>query len=96
MDGIGVNDPELARAVVVSADDLEHRGWLRAGLLRQAARRLVELSAEVDGLRVARAGEGCAVCGAPLTQPARGRRRLYCSTACRRSARNARNGRMAP
>lgn len=29
--------------------------------------------------------ENCRVCGKPLEQPARGRRKVYCSIACRRT-----------
>jgi uncharacterized Zn finger protein (UPF0148 family) len=29
--------------------------------------------------------ENCKTCGAPLEQPARGRRKVYCSIACRRT-----------
>jgi len=88
-----MNDQDLARALCVQAEDLEHRGYPKAGVSRQGARRLVELSTELEQIR-GRSGMSdlCAFCSGPVIQPARGRRRLYCDGICKQAARKARNG----
>jgi hypothetical protein len=95
-----VKASDLARLLVLAADDLEHgrRRQAGVGVLRQAARMLVEVSAENEQLTKALGVEpdtsGCRECGGPVEQPKTGRPRDYCSTLCRRRARNARKRRM--
>jgi hypothetical protein len=71
-----VTDDDLVRLLVLEARDLEARGYAGAGLLRQAARRLVELrgstSLDSDMGR-------CVACGGPIEQPPTGRRRIRCA-----------------
>lgn len=66
----------VARLLSRTAADLERLGFLHAGIVRHGAQLLLE-APQVDG-------EGCAGCGAELAQPATGRRRKWCSEACRR------------
>lgn len=67
---------DLARLTALVAGDLDRKGYPSAGVVRQAARALLE-AVPVD------AG-GCRGCGAELDQPATGRPRVWCSEACRR------------
>ncbi len=82
---MAMSRPDLVAILSFVADEVEAgRGSHYAGAIRVAARRLVELerqAAEAD-----RSATGCGWCGAPLEQPATGRRRRYCSDACRRRA----------
>jgi hypothetical protein len=73
-----VND--LVSALLFVAEDLDRRAYPFAGAVRQGARRLAEL--EAWGNRGAPGA--CPGCGVGVTQPARGRRRIYCSERCRR------------
>jgi hypothetical protein len=73
-----VADPDaLARARMLGwiAADLERRGAVYAGFVRQCARDLLRLP-DPDP-------DGCRGCGAVLAQPATGRRRVWCTEACR-------------
>jgi predicted nucleic acid-binding Zn ribbon protein len=71
---------DLATVLVFVASDLDARGYVYAGALRQAARRLRELEAVMN----ARTSGRCERCGAPLKQRPTGRPRKWCSKACRR------------
>jgi hypothetical protein len=64
-----------ARMLGWIASDLERRGAVYAGFVRQCARDLLEVP---DHNR-----NGCAGCGTALDQPTTGRRRKWCSEACR-------------
>ena len=78
---MNADDPrEVARLLLLLADVLESRtaGVASYGLLRRAARMLATLTVPPAG--------ACPVCGGPVKQPANGRRRTYCGTACRRRA----------
>lgn len=81
-------DRELIRLLLEAADDLEAQGFLGMGLLRRAARRIAECRCQDDS------GFVCPRCGESVTQPALGRRRVYCTDRCRwaasKEARNAR------
>ena len=76
------DDQRLAQGLSLSAEDLEYRGWTRSGLLRQGARRIVELAVEIDQLRTAlgvpTSGDSCRKCHGPIVQAGRGRPRIYC------------------
>jgi hypothetical protein len=65
-----VTDAELSRMLLVVADELQAMLFPGVGAIRQAARRIIELS---PGDEV-----GCASCGATVEQPATGRRRKFC------------------
>jgi hypothetical protein len=67
---------DVPRLLVILSDDLTRRGIPGAGLLRRAARLIVELEARTP------APEACA-CGNVIVQPARGRGRVWCSDRCR-------------
>lgn len=75
---------ELSRLGALVADDLAHRGYQSVGIVRRMAQALVEVAGQATTT-----SSGCPVCGGPIVQPDVGRRREYCSTACRRSARRA-------
>lgn len=81
----GTEDPrELARLLLLLADTIDAPGAaVTAGVLRRAARAVAELPAPPDPDR-------CRGCGTPLTQPATGRRRRWCSDRCRKRAGNGR------
>lgn len=68
-----------ARMLAAIAADLDRRGYPSTGLLRDAARALLD-HRDLDP-------NGCRRCGTPLTQPATGRRRVWCSERCRRQHR---------
>ena len=70
-----MDDRTLGHVLAVLATDLDGRGFPYAGPLRQAARRLHEIANGTS--------DGCRRCGEPLTQPATGRRKVFCSTRCR-------------
>jgi hypothetical protein len=70
----------LARTLGFVAADLEARGYHGHGVVRQAARHMLEVPDDQDDA-------GCAGCRAELTQPPTGRRRKWCSEACRSRAR---------
>lgn len=72
---------ELARLLTLVAADLDHRGYQPSGVVLRAARALVELAAVVPHV-----AEACPVCGGDVEQPATGRRRVYCSSSCKRTA----------
>jgi hypothetical protein len=83
-----VNDADLAALLLVVARSIELRGTVEgAGLCRQAAQRLLELSAALAdrGGDVA-SGERCLRCGVAIQQKATGRHRKWCSDKCRRAA----------
>jgi len=70
-------DPvQLARQLGWVAAHLDGLGYQYVGVVRQSARALLTLPEPSDG--------GCAGCSTPLVQPATGRRRKWCSEACRR------------
>lgn len=97
---------DLPRLLALAADDLSHRGYPPAGIVRRGARELLTLAERVAALeaelarhrRQAAEGDGCPVCGAEVPQPARGRRRVYCSDRCRkaRARRKSRNAMVGP
>jgi hypothetical protein len=81
---VGSNRPEggpmndrlrKARMLAWIASDLDRRGLVYAGFVRQCARSWLEVPEHRD--------HGCRGCGAELTQPATGRRRVWCGEACR-------------
>lgn len=72
-----VND--LARTLAVVAGDLDRRGYMYAGTVRQAARALLAVDQDEPG--------GCRGCGAPLPYAGRGRPRVWCGEPCRRRKR---------
>ena len=67
---------DLARRLALVASDLDGRGYPAAGIIRQAARALLEAPEDTD--------DGCRGGGVDLDQPATGRRRVWCSEPCRR------------
>jgi hypothetical protein len=67
----------LARQLAYVAGDLDARLYPYTGVLRQAARALLDLDHH----------DGCRGCGTHLEQPATGRRRVWCSESCRRRKR---------
>jgi len=77
------DDPrELARLLAVVADATDAPG---ATFVAGAVRRAAQLVAQ----RPAPPGpDQCRGCGAPLTQPATGRRRRWCSDRCRKRSGN--------
>jgi hypothetical protein len=82
---------DLPRIVALVADSLDTRGAsFSGGVVRLAARRLVELEAELKRLRPVEATP-CPQCGGPVAQPATGRRRVFCSSRCRGRAFAERN-----
>ena len=66
----------VARLLAQVAADIERRGLPYHGVIRQGVHLLLELPDDT--------GEGCAGCGAELVHPATGRRRKWCTEACRR------------
>jgi len=73
-----MTDAELARALNGVADSLEGRvAGFSAGLVRVAARRLVELSGS-SPIEEAEGSRCIGGCGRPITQPWTGRRRKWC------------------
>lgn len=79
------------RLLLALADDIEDgRQPSCAGLLRQIARDFAEGT-------VQRSPDECPRCGEPIVQPASGRRRQWCSAACRKAAasKRRRNASMA-
>jgi len=70
----------LARTLGFVAADLEQRGYHGHGVVRAAARVLLDVPDDRDP-------DGCAGCRAVLVQPHTGRRRRWCSEACRSRAR---------
>jgi hypothetical protein len=77
-----MNDADLARVLVLVADHLERTSASEmSGIVRQAARRIVE------GRTLE---SGCEGCGADLEQKPVGRRRRFCSERCRKRAGNLR------
>ena len=70
----------VSRLLVQAAADLDRRGLYHAGIMRQAARLLLEVPEQSAG--------SCAGCGAPVTQAATGRPRKWCSERCRDAARS--------
>jgi hypothetical protein len=66
-------DDDLARQLAWVAQHLDTKGYAFAGPVRIAARRLAT-GAPADG---------CPGCGGPVEQPPAGRRRKWCSEACR-------------
>lgn len=80
---------DLARLVALVADDLDHRGYKAAGVVRRAAQVLAETPASPPP-------SSCPACGVPIVQPERGRRRKYCSTRCRQTTNQRRNAKVDP
>ena len=76
---------DMARALTWIAADLEDRHYLGVGIIRQAAGVLATLEAPAE--------HACPICHGPIDQPATGRPRRYCSTRCKRTARNRRETR---
>ena len=67
----------VARRLSYVAADLDRRGYSYAGAVRQGARLLLDLDTPPPE------ADGCVGCGQELEQPAKGRRRKWCSEACR-------------
>lgn len=69
----------VAQLLARIAADADVRGLPYGGAIRQGARLLLEppTAAEVGH------GNGCAGCGTPIVQPAKGGRRRWCTDACR-------------
>lgn len=80
------DDPAvLARLLGVIADDLERRQYPAAGAVRRGARWIAQHPDDPPP-------SACPTCGAEVTQPGRGRPRVYCSQLCRnRAAKRQRN-----
>lgn len=76
------DDRQLAALGLWLADDLERRLETHSGIIRQLARRLVELSPRD------KPPGGCPVCGQDVPENTRGRPRTYCSTRCKNAARS--------
>ncbi len=70
---------DLARLLARVAADLDERGYARAGVVRRAARALLDGPVPTE--------DGCRGCGAELPQPVTGGRRVWCSERCRRRGR---------
>jgi hypothetical protein len=69
-----MNDAELAALALVIADSIEReRQDASAGVIRQLARRVVELGSERPT-----GPDACQGCGAALSQPHTGRPRKWC------------------
>jgi hypothetical protein len=66
----------LARQLGWVAGHLDSKGYPFAAPVRVAARIVLEVPDHDDP-------DGCRGCGDTLTQPATGRRRIWCSEACR-------------
>lgn len=76
-----MNDADLARFLSLIADSLEGQNQATSGgILRQAARRIVELTEIVGEVG------GCERCGIPLKRKSTGRPRRFCSERCRKRA----------
>lgn len=73
------DDPQvLARLLLLVADALDVPGSVfAAGVVRRAAQLVAQLPAPPGP-------DQCRGCGATLTQPPTGRRRIWCSDRCRR------------
>lgn len=82
---MGTEDPrELARLLLLVADSIDVPGsTFAAGVLRRAARLVAQLPAPPGP-------DQCRGCGAELSQPPTGRRRIWCSDRCRKRAGNGR------
>lgn len=97
---------DLPRLAMIVAEDLEHRGYKAAGVVRQLAREAVALRqalADRDaalGRRWADAADGisCPACGAEVPKNSTGRPRRYCSDRCRKAhaRRKSRNETVEP
>lgn len=72
-----MTDRQLARLVAQVAADLDARGYHAAGVVRQAARALLDGQPDGDD-------GGCCGCGRPVTHTDRGRPRKWCGERCRR------------
>jgi hypothetical protein len=69
----------LARQLAYVAQDLDARQYPYAGVIRQAARRLLALADEEEVAGRNQHTEAvCAGCGEPITQKATGRPRKWC------------------
>lgn len=79
---------KLARLLNYQAAALTDHGQ-DVGIIRLAARRLVEQAAQLDLATVDVDGDAttCQGCGGPVVQPDTGRRRKWCSERCRDRAR---------
>ena len=78
----------LSRLLALAAEGLAERGYPHAGLLRQAARQLLEDAVVIDRFerQLAQPPGVCAGCGRRITQAQTGRPRRYCSARCRRAS----------
>lgn len=78
-DGPAAHRHAVAQLLARCAARLDLLGLPEAGLVRHGARLLLEVPtvAEVGQ------GNGCAGCGTPITQPAKGGLRKWCTDACR-------------
>lgn len=79
----------LVRSLLLVADDLDQRGYPNVGVLRRAARALLESAGREAVGRL----DGCARCGGAVVQPGRGRPRKFCTTCSPRK--NPENARVA-
>jgi len=82
-------DRDLARFLMVYADAAEAGGVRDFGFMREAARRLLELSREAEPKTSSQRTTVCRGCGTPLVQPATGRPRQWCREKACRTARRA-------
>lgn len=71
---------DLARQVAFVATDLDRRGYAMAGVIRCAARALLEIPETADD-------GACRGCGGPVPVRATGRPRVWCGETCRRRSR---------
>lgn len=81
---------DLARLGLVVAEHLDRTGApAGAGIVRRLAALVVEQHEQlqpVTGPHEPPGGPRCPVCASPVQQPSTGRRRVYCTTECRREA----------
>lgn len=76
---------KVVRYLNAAAEDADAALLPYAGAIRVAARKLTAMAAELDlaAVDVEDSDGACQGCGQPLIQPDTGRRRQWCSEACR-------------
>lgn len=91
VDDLDADPVALARFGLVIARDLGRRGYPFAEQVEELAQLVLNRAA------VAAPEDRCPWCGGPIVQPAKGRRRRWCSDACRfaASSKRARNAKVA-
>lgn len=97
---------DWARAGRVVAETIEMANPATARLLRELAAAVDDLTSRLEHSSTfgnIPTADDCPVCGEPVVQPSRGRRRIYCTEehrrqadATRRLSRNARKARLVP